>query len=547
MVKFFFSLLRREFFGVHEAAYVLATFTLFSQLLALLRDRALAHTFGAGHALDAYFAAFRIPDLLFAVLMLFVSTLAIVPLLARKSKEEQGELIGNVLVAFSVVAASVSVVVAVLMPTLVRYLYPGFDESLQQQVVAISRLMLVQPILLGLSSVASAVVQTSRQFILFALAPIMYNVGILFGIFVLVPQFGIMGLAWGVVLGALLHALVQVTPLLFHGWVPLHVRFASITATVRDVVMPSLPRSLALISSQFLFLVFAGLASALSAGALSAISFAYNLQSVPYTVIAVSYAAALFPTLASLAARAQLKLFSGEVWVTVRHVCFWLFPATVLLVVLRAQIVRVILGSGQFTWDDTRITAAVVALFAVSLAAQSVVLIFSRAYYAVGVMRVPVFLNIAGAVVAALLAWVGLTWIGEFPRALSTLEMLFRVSGVEGTEVLIIPLAYSLSMIFIALVFALHFAIHYGIPFGTIRSLACSFASSLIGGMVAYSVLNVSAPLLPTTTLVGIFSQGAFAGLLGLAAMGAMLALMRSEELSDLIRVLKSRYARYIK
>lgn len=541
MVGRFLSVLTRPIRGLHEAAYVLAGFSVLSQVLALVRDRAFAHLFGAGPVLDSYFAAFRIPDLVFAFLTFFVSSFALVPLLSAREEREQGVMMGNILVAFGAAAIAVSAVLWYVMPSLVPFLFPGFSSELQAQTVMLSRIMLIQPVLLGLSSIATSLIQVLRRFIIFALAPILYNVGIIFGALVLYPQIGISGLAWGVVLGAVMHFAAQAIPVLSHAR---HIRlptFDSLRQSVVEVALPSMPRALALSSQQVLLLVFVAVASTVAAGTVSALSFASNLQSVPLTVIGVSYAAALFPALAALIAKDEREAFVREVWASIRHVVFWTMPAIVFIVVLRAHIVRIILGSGEFSWADTRLTAALLALFAFSLIAQSALLIFSRAYYAARLTLVPILVNVGGTLAAAAAAYFGVAYIEHAPFVRLFIEAMFRVDDVPGTSVLIIPLAYSVVMIIAASIFAFLFSRRFGKSEHAGETLASSFAASVFGGSAAYLALQILAPYLPLETFWGLFSQAALAGTAGLAAWGLTLYLLKSQEFREVLSVLGKR------
>src|SRR6185295_1969741 len=197
MVRRVLSVFTREIRGLHEAAYILAFFSFLSQLLALFRDRTFAHVFGAGPVLDAYFGAFKIPDLVFAFLTLFVSSYALVPLLSGREKKDQGALVGNVLFTFGVFSIFACGMLWILIPKIAPLLFPGFAPDVLKNTILLSRIMLLQPILLGLSSIATSVVQVLRQFVIFALAPILYNVGIIVGAIFFYPLWGIQGLAWG--------------------------------------------------------------------------------------------------------------------------------------------------------------------------------------------------------------------------------------------------------------------------------------------------------------------------------------------------------------
>ena len=526
--------LTREIRGLHEAAYILAGFSFLSQLLALVRDRTFAHLFGAGPVLDAYFGAFKIPDAVFAFLTLFVSSYALVPLLSGREKHEQGALVGNVLFTFGIFAVLAAAALWFALPALAPYLFPGFSPDVLANTVSLSRIMLLQPILLGLSSIATSVVQVLRQFIIYSLAPILYNVGIIVGAVFFYPVLGITGLAWGVVFGAALHLTAQVVPILGHARHLKRPSLSTLRSSVLEVALPSMPRALALSAQQVLLLVFAGIASLTSVGTVAALSFAFNLQSVPLTVIGISYAAAVFPALAGLFAKKDSEGYVREVWASVRHIIFWTAPAITLIVVLRAHIVRLILGSGQFSWDDTRLTAAILALFAISLISQSLILIFSRAYYAAGKTAVPIVVNLCGAALAALGALWGVEWIQHAGTARYFIESLLRVEDVPGPAVLMIPLAYSAAIIGASVAFAFLFAKHFGFEERTWQTLGSSSAAALLGAAAAYGVLQAVAPYLPLTTTLGLLAQGASAGFTGFAVWVAMLWLLKSPEFFEI-------------
>lgn len=534
------ALMNREIRGLHEAAYLLALFAFLSQVLALVRDRTFAHLFGAGPTLDAYFAAFKVPDLLFAFLTLFVSSFAIIPLLAARggstSKESQS-LIGSVLLAFGVVSILSAAALFFVLPHVVPYVFPGFDTATHHTVVTLSQIMLLQPILLGLSSIIGALVQAARKFMLYALAPIMYNLGIIFGALILYPTLGTVGLAWGVVLGAVLHFLIQVTPLVL-GRATLTPRLSSqFLADTALVVKRSLPRALALSSNQLLMLVLVSIASLAAAGSVAAISFAFNLQSVPLSIVGVSYAAALFPSLALLFSKGEHETFVSEVWAATRHIIFWTAPAIALMIVLRAHVVRVILGSGQFSWNDTRLTAAILAGFVISLIAQAVMLIFSRAYYAAGRDRVPVVVNVGTALVAGMVAFAAFTIFEDTTTWAYFIENLFRIENIPGSGAVMIALGYSAVMTLGALLFATLFARDFGFEGRVVRTLGYSIAASTIGAAAAYSTLQIFGPLLPTDTFVGILTQGVSAGVVGLAVWALVLLLLRSREFAEVVTV----------
>lgn len=536
MVGKVLSAMNREIRGLHEAAYLLALFTFLAQVLSLIRDRVFAHLFGAGVVLDAYFAAFRIPDLVFAFLTLFVSSFALIPLIERNGgahAPDSRRLLSSVLLVFGVVSVVVGLLVLPLMPWLVSIFFGGFSASVQSDTVLLSSIMLLQPIILGVSSVVASVVQATRRFVLYALAPVFYNVGIMGGALVLYPVFGLPGLAWGVVFGALLHVAVQAAPLVLSGSLRVSRVGSGWVREIREVVFLSFPRAFALLSNHLVLLVFASVASFSVAGSVAVVNFGFNLQSVPLAVVGVSYASALFPSLAALFARGDRVAFVKEVWAAVRHIVLWITLAIALMVVLRAHMVRVILGSGEFTWSDTRLTAAVLAGFVISLVAQAVILIFSRAYYAAGRSLEPIVVNVGAALVASGAAYLAFQWFEGSTVARFFIEDLFRISDIPGTGVVALALSYSVVMLGAAVMFAALFARRFGFEQVVLKSAFFSFAAAVIAGSVTYGTLQLFGPLLPTDTFFGIFAQGAVSGIAGIVAWGITLTVLGNREFAE--------------
>src|SRR3990167_8884454 len=296
MVKKLFARISGPVRGLHQAAYLLAALTLASKILALMRDRTFADSFGAGPTLDMYYAAFRVPDLVFALVASLVSAYVIIPRITGASREDVRALLSESASFLFLVGGGFCLVLAVFMPPFLSLIYPalaGADAS--GQFVLLGRLLLIQPILLGLSGILASVTQVHRRFLLFALSPVLYNLGIIFGALVLYPDFGLPGIGAGVILGAIAYALVNVPVGIEARVVPRFVlpRFKTLLPVVRD----SVPRSLALGMGSVTALVLTALASRLGEGAVSVFTFASNLEAVPLALIGASYAVAAFPAL----------------------------------------------------------------------------------------------------------------------------------------------------------------------------------------------------------------------------------------------------------
>lgn len=535
MVKRLWALVHREQGGLHEAAYLLGAFALGSQALGLLRDRLFAASFGAGEMLDAYFAAFRIPDLILIGAASLVSASILVPfLIERKGQGGERALVNSVFSVFFAAIVAVSIVAFFAAPFLIRFFFPSFAETpgLLSQILLLTRIMLLQPILLGISNLFGSIVQAERRFFVYAVSPLLYNVGIMTGIILLYPRYGIAGLAWGVVLGALLHLLVQVPTVRRIGLLP-RLTHAWRVADMRRIALHSLPRALALGAGNITTLFLVSLASGIGAGSVAIFTLALNLQSVPLSIVGVSYSLAAFPTLTRLAA--ERDKFLEAVSAALSSIVFWSLPASVLFVVLRAQMVRVVLGAGAFDWTDTRLTAAALALFAISVVAQGATLLFVRAFYATGNSWRPLVASAAGGILAVLAGYAALRAFTFVPPFRFFMEALLRVPEVSGTASLALPLAYSLGVFVTLLILARAFTRRFGGVWESVRRpFFESVGASVIGGAAAYGGLNVFDTLFNLQKTSGIFLQGLFAGLVGIVAWLLVLRLLGSRELATM-------------
>lgn len=545
MVTQVFKAVYKEIRGLHEAAYVLAGFTFASQILALVRDRMLAHHFGAGRELDIYYTAFRIPDLLFVVFASVLSVYVLIPFVSE-AKLKGGEaaaraMLSQVFTLFLVFYGVIAFVIGFFAHSIVGWFFPGFTQSEYAMLALLLQVLLLQPFLLSISNLFGVITQLENRFIMYALSPVLYNVGIVAGIIFFYPTFGIIGLIMGVVLGALFHLLVQIPLLATSRSMP------RLTGTfdrelLRRILTTSAPRALTLSLHQFVLLAMVGIASAMAAGSISVFQFALNLQSVPLAIIGVSYSVAAFPTLARMFTNGDRDAFVAHVATALRHIFFWSIPLIALIVVTRAQIVRALLGSGSFDWDDTRLTAAALALFSLSLAAQAVNLLIVRAFYAGGDTRTPFYVTLLSSVVALALG-IGFYLAFTLSGALQTiLGNLLRVSDVPGSEVLMLPLGYSIAMVLHSVLLLSLFMRRFGlraITFGGV--LARASIASVTGGVMAYAILNTLVFGIQNDTVIGILLQGGIAGIAGMGTVILTLYFVGSPELHEVGRALHRR------
>ena len=547
-MKKLWAYIHKDIESVNQAALLLGVTLLGSQVLGLIRDRVLASQLGPSDTLDIYYTAFRIPDVLYAVAAAMVSVTILMPFFAelwdsKQKRNEARRFLSEILTVFLMFMVVLSVVLYVLMPYFVGLIAPGFSPDMLTELAQASRILLLSPILLGISNIFGVVSQSRRAFLAFGLSPVMYNLGIIVGVLFLYPIFGLAGLIWGVIMGAALHGLIQL---------PVLVRYRSIPRLVRNIQWPrirkvisiSVPRTLTLALTQLTVTALLAIASLVGEGAVSVFTFARNIQSVPLSLIGMTFSVAAFPTLVQTFVKRDHGRFRKHIIAPLRQIIFWSFPVMVLFIVLRAQIIRVILGAGEFGWDDTRLTAAVFALLVLAVVAQSVMLLFVRGYYAAGKTWRPLSINLITSTVTVLLGFGLYRLQAIHPEWLGWLEEVMRVSGVPGSEVLVLALAFATGTILNALI--LWYLFKREFLSGTETGIGVAFAQSLlisIGmGSVAYLMLRVGALFVDQTTLFGIFAQGALAGVVSIALGAALFWKVKNPEFMAMLAALKKKF-----
>lgn len=416
--------------SITSAAFIIALAGIVSRLLGLVRDRILAFQFGAGDTLDVYYAAFRIPDLIYNLLIVGALGAAFIPvftgLLTKKREEEAWQMAATVLNLSVLILSCLSVVLAVFAPSIMRLITPGFSPEKINSVVMFTRIMFLSPLLLGVSGIFGGILVSFKKFLLYSMAPIFYNVGIIIGAMVLARFMGPAGLAWGVVLGAFMHMLIQYPSVRSSGFRFLPTLFRGFSnGEVREVLSLMIPRTLAVAITQVNLTVITIFASTLSSGSLSVFNFANNIQSAPLGLFGISFAIAVFPTLSAYASQNAKIDFVRVLSEAVRQILFFVIPISVVLIVLRAQIVRIILGSGKFDWEDTILTLSTLGILSVSLFAQSLIPLLARSFYALHNTRTPFFIALASEAVNILLV---IVLIDKY--AVAGLAMAFSTSSI---------------------------------------------------------------------------------------------------------------------
>jgi len=539
----------KEYGNINQAALLLGSFTLLSQILALFRDRYIAHFIGPSLELDAYYAAFRIPDLIFISIASLASITVLIPFIVEKMKgeivtDEARKLLNDIFTVFFITMIVISVIAFFVMPYLISFVTPGFAPLVQAKVVLFSRIMLLSPILMGLSNLFGTITQLFRKFFLYSLSPIFYNFGIIIGIVFLYPILGINGLVLGVVLGAFMHFLIQVFSSFGCGFSP-KFSFSINFKEIKHIAFTSLPRTLGLSLNNIALIAIIAFASYLSSGSISIFNFSFNLQSVPLNIIGISYAVAAFPTLVKSFSSEKKSEFKNHLKSTARQIVFWSLPVIFLFIILRAQIVRVILGSGSFSWENTRLVAASLAIFSISVLAQGMVALLSRVYYATGNTKRPLTINLFCSILIVILSYVFLHIFENVPMFRYFIESLLKVENILGTEVLMLSLAYSVGTIlnFILEWYFIRRDFMEHESFIT-KTFFQSLGASFFIGVVSYTSLNILSPIFGTTTFWGVFLQGFISGILGICAGILILYLLKNDELKDLIKTFRTKFWR---
>ena len=323
MVKRWFSFLNQEIRGLHEAAYLLASFAFLSLVLALVRDKMLAYTFGAGQALDVYYAAFRIPDLIFTTIGSLVSASILLPYFIERfenSKEKGKSFSDGVFTVFFIGMITVSAFVFIFAQYLVPIAMPGFaDKATLAELILSMRIMLLSPFFLGLSNLFSSLTQMRYRFLVYAFSPVVYNAGIIAGVLFGYPIFGIPGLAIGVAVGAFLHMGIQIPFMIYERLMPVFT-FKINWSDIKKIILTTFPRTITLSANQLASFVLVSMASVMTIGSISIYNFAFNLQSVPLTLIGASYSSAVFPTLSKLIFKGKIAEFKEKMIASAQHI-----------------------------------------------------------------------------------------------------------------------------------------------------------------------------------------------------------------------------------
>jgi putative peptidoglycan lipid II flippase len=433
------------------ASLILTVAALASRLLGWIRLLVIGSQFGASRELDAYFAAFRIPDAIFQLVVAGALSAALIPVFssyrARGQEAEAWRLASSIINLVVIALAGLSLLMAIFAPVLVPIVAPGFDAPTTELTIRMTRVMLLSPVLIGMGAVVSGILNSYERFAVPSLAPLAYNLVIILAAIFLAPIMGVEGLAVGVAIGSLAHLVIQL-PELGRVGQRYDLTIGLGHPGVRKVAFLMGPRMLGLAAGQLNFIVSTILASGLPQGSITAYNYAFQLSQIPVGVLGVSVAVALFPTLSRDAALGKVSEIRRQVATSLRVLIFIAAPLTAAMIVLAGPITAVFFQYGLFSAQSTELTAGALAYFAIGLVAHIVVHVLTRAFYAMQDTRTPVlWAIIAVAINVPLMAWLvgpmgvaGLALALSISASLEVIGLLWalhtRIESIEGAEVL---------------------------------------------------------------------------------------------------------------
>ncbi len=494
-------------FHIGQATIIIASFTLLSRVMGFVRDILLASHLGLSADSDIYFTAFRIPDLVYNLLILGTLSVAFIPVFSEyylKDKPRSFTIANSIMNISAGGMIVICLIIFLLAKPLTKLIAPGFTPDQILKTAHITQIMLLSPIIFTISNVMSSVLISLKKFLIVNIAPILYNLGIIFGIIFLYPKFGLAGLAYGVIAGALLHVSVQIPEAIRFGyrWKP-QLEFRD--AGVKKIGALFLPRIVGLDNSYINLVIVSIIGSGLITGSITAFNYANNIQAVALGIFALSSAVAIFPVLSEYFAKQDLIGFISSLQHTIIKVLYFVIPMTIFLLLLRAHIVRLLLGYGRCDWNCTIITFNTLGILALGLVAQSLTPLFARAFYARQNTKTPVAISLTGMLINAVFSY--------------SLAQGLGVVGIALGFVIASTVQCILLFIYLHRVFkndskASPKSLEVFDSTIVTQSLKILLASILLG-LATYATLYVMDPLVNTHTVIGIFLQAGIATTVG--------------------------------
>ncbi len=415
-----------------SSAIVILFFAL-GKLTGLIRVRLVSTTFGTSAQFDAFTAANQLPEVFFTVIAGGSLAAAFIPVyadyLANRSARDSARLANTILTLVILILGGISALGAVFAPWLTEIvLAPGFPPETQALMVDIMRVILIQTTLFGISGVMSSILNTHQHFALPALAPVALDIGYIIGLFLFVPRMGIVGLAWGTVLGALLHIAIQIPALRRFQYRYLPVLALKMRG-VREIVRLMIPRIVTLGTIQVADLFIIRLASGLTVGSTSGYFYAYGLMQLPETLFATAIALVVFPTMAELYNAGDIQGLRHLAVQTLSIIWYLTIPAAAGLILLGRPIIGLLLGGGQFDAASAQLVYAVLVVFSLRVVSEGTLEVVARLFYARHNTIVPMFAYLGWLLVNVALAFWLIDELGIVALALASTVSFTLLAG----------------------------------------------------------------------------------------------------------------------
>lgn len=382
--------------GTGKASALIAFTSFLSYAVGLVRDRAIAVHFGTTTATDTYNASFLIPDILFNMFIAGALTAAFMPMFSdylNKDEKQASSLANTMLSGASIFIAILSVIAFIFMGKIIPSVFPSVSIEGQKDIILMTRLMLPSAFMFAISNTLGNILMTYRHFFSFAISPIVYNLGIIFGVFLLNDRFGIYSAAIGVLIGAFLHLAVRLADV-FSTKYRYKPEFKFSHPGFRKILKLMIPKSISLMAWQLNLYIFAVVGMRMVEGGLSAFNFARNIQSFAVSLFGIAFATAVFPNLNTAISNGDKVSFTKDIQKTIQRIVFFSVPAAVGLAMLAKPITDLILGGGEFGEKSLHLTSLILVFFAISIPFESLSHLLARSYYAMKNTMTPMIINV---------------------------------------------------------------------------------------------------------------------------------------------------------
>lgn len=532
MVKSLLSLLASRQNNILTGATILMVTIFAAKFLGLIRNRLLFHNFDTATA-SIFFGAFQLPELLFQLLIFGTLSVAFIPVftefLHKKGEEEAYSFASDILNLSLIVFGITCLLAAVFVEPLNSIFAPGFTGEQKEMTNQLTRIILVGQVVLVVGSFFVGVAQSYQRFIVSALAPLFYNIGIIMGIFFLSPIVGITGPAYGVILGAILHVLVQI-PIIRSLGFKYRLSFDLFNSGVREIFRLMSIRTIGLAVEQINEKVGFALATLISLSSPAIFTVSQQLHFVPIGLFGATIAQAAFPVLAREHAKGEEESFKITLLTTMHQILFLTLPAAAILIVLRIPVVRLVFGASQFSWADTVLTGRTVAFLSVGLAAQAVMLLLVRGFYAMRDTKTPVTVSIITVVVNVVLSFL---FIQYFHLDVWSLGLSYAIASNTGW--------------FILMYFLSKKAGGFDLKSLTFPAMKMLLAALMAALALYIPIKALDQLVIDTTKTINLIGLTAIASAFGLSIYLLLVWLLQVEEIKTFWNIFKKIYRRQFK